>query len=171
MTEPSIEFDSDGNALIPESGMRFGPFPPESFFRIDGSALHNGIEKCCKVVDIVVVREWSGRGASLLLIEAKSTSPGPSSVPSVASAERGSESPDEQVDAYREKVAGSLHQLAALALGRHGVSHPDVPDQFREPAIMRLPLRFVLVIKKMPSHIDASLQDRVKARLKCCAKM
>lgn len=128
---------------ITESGMKFGPFPPEALIRIESIPQYRKIQQGMHISEFIYYDKEKQR---LISLEAKTTAPNPNS--------NAVDNPKEHFQKYirdiREKFENSLDLYLNLALKK------DIPSGFTRINYNKLEIIFILVIK---NHERAWLKD------------
>ncbi len=143
-----------------ESGMVFGPFPDGHCFRIEKSRCYLDIKQGVKMVEFVVLRPKPGTTPAIWIVEAKSSSPRPTTQPDF----------EKYIDDIGVKLANGLVLVLAACLGRHPNCQAEVPDGFRSLDFGATVIRFVLVIKGHPEEWLVPLRDALEQALKPLVK-
>ena len=135
---------------VRESGMDFGPFPHDTLFQIENSALIKRLGAGLKVSEMVVF--WQDK---ICVIEAKSSSPKNEDL------QRFSEFCAE----IREKLQNSLLLTFAMQAGRHGEkAQQELPVKLRE-APTGTEVLFLLVIRGHQKGWLPPIQDGLNRAL------
>ena len=141
---------------IKESGMTFGPYPPEHCFYIEKSLPYTDIRQGVKMAEFLLLRADIGRPAMLWVVEAKSSSPRPKNDPDFG----------QFIMEIREKWINALSLVLASRLGRHRQAGTDLPGSFKTFDLSRFDVRFVLVINGHPKKWLSPIQDALRKSLR-----
>lgn len=133
---------------IVESGMTFGPFSDDDCFELEKSAMYQNIQQGVRMAEFALIRRSEKRPPVVWLVEAKSSSPRPTTQPSF----------DEFIDEICQKLTNALHLLLAAKLGRHAQDKNDLPVGFQSLTLQE-PFKLVLVIKNHQEAWLPPLQD------------
>ena len=137
--------------FVQHSGMRFGPFDPESFWDLELEPLwlamkSDGVKMCEFVCRTTAVP------GSIVFIEAKKTAPHP-----------GGEEPfREYASSVREKFTNGFHLFWSVIIGRHGKKRDAIPLASSTNATEDLKFRFYLVVKESKPEWLAAVQDGIR---------
>lgn len=145
---------------IDESGMTFGPYPDEHCFYIEKSAAYLKIQDGVQMAEFLLMRHQAGQPPAVWVIEAKSSSPRPETVPNF----------DEFIAEIRAKLTNGLTLGIASILLRHASAGPELPVPFTQLNLANAGFRLVLVIKGHQESWLVPLQDALKKALHATIK-
>ncbi|NEQ66255.1 MAG: hypothetical protein F6K21_12270 [Symploca sp. SIO2D2] len=144
---------------IVESGMRFGPYPEGHCFRIEQSKTYQRIKKDkLKIAEFLLYRNTNP--PTVLIIEAKSSSPRPETQPNF----------DEFIAEIKEKFANTLHLFIAIRLKRH-TKRSECSTILQNIDLGNTKFRFILIIKECQEGWLPPLQDALTQVLKPIIKI
>lgn len=146
---------------IKESGMTFGPYPPEHCFYIEKSLPYTDIRQGVKMAEFLLLRADIGRPAMLWVVEAKSSSPRPKNDPDFG----------QFIMEIREKWINALALLLASLLGRHRQAGTELPGPFKTLDLSRFDVRFVLVINGHRKDWLPPIQDALQKSLRSLVRI
>ncbi len=138
---------------IVESGLKFGPFHPNQVFQIEISAnvrSRQGIKTCEFVW-------WKNRSTQLVLVEAKSSIPQPTSNP---------EAYNNFWQDVLEKFDNAMQLMLLATLRRPPQLHHELPAEMQALPWEQLKLVCYLVIPDAPNDVLQALTDRLRNEMK-----
>lgn len=135
---------------IEESGMCFGPFEANRLLHLEKSPLYTALGKGVKIADFAILRGIPDK-ATLVIVEAKSSSPRPGS----------GDDFEQYVAAVASKLCNSLDLIAATVLGRHTGRTQGLPIEFLSADLSTVRVALVLVVRGHPPEYLPPLQDAV----------
>lgn len=140
---------------IIESGMTFGPYPAGQCFHIERSTCYEKIQEGVKMAEFLLLRQQE-EGLTVLVVEAKSSSPRPETQPNFA----------EFINEIRTKLTNGFLLAVAAWLQRHPVAKDELPDAFKALDLRAQGFRFVLVINNHKQEWLEPLQSALSLALK-----
>ncbi|NER45390.1 MAG: hypothetical protein F6J92_01485 [Symploca sp. SIO1A3] len=144
---------------IVESGMRFGPYPEGHCFHIEQSKTYQRIKKDqVKIAEFLLYRNTNP--PTLLIIEAKSSSPRPETQPDF----------DEFIAEIQEKFSNTLHLFIATRLKRHP-TWSECSEIFQNIDLEIGGFRLILIINGHQEEWLPPLQDALRQALKPIVKI
>lgn len=144
---------------VVESGMTFGPYPEEQCFFIEASDCYHAIKDGVKMAEFLLLRVQQ-EGPTVLIVEAKSSSPRPETQPSFG----------EFIDEIRCKFTNAFLLSVAAWLQRHPATSHELPEPFRELDLGASGFRFVLVINGHKAEWLPPLKDELSRTLRPIVK-
>lgn len=136
-----------------ESGMTFGPYPEGQCFHIEKSKCYQGIQDGVKMAEFLLLRQRDeGKAPVVWVVEAKSSSPKPRTVPDFA----------DFVDEVRSKLTNAFMLCVSSCLQRHSVGLDELPGAFRTLDLQNSNFLFVLVVNGHKEEWLPPLQDALK---------
>lgn len=148
---------------IVESGMIFGPYPEGDFFYIEKSQIYQEIRDGVKIAEFLLLyRETNEGQPTILIIEAKSSSPKPEKEKEVNF--------EKYISDIREKFLNTLLLFAAIHLHRHQ-SFSEYPEKFQKLDLQKTNIRFILIIKGHKDNWLPPLQEALTKALKPIVKV
>lgn len=145
---------------IKESGMTFGSFVDENCFWIENSALYNKLQARVKIAEFLLLKPVQN---SLLVVEAKSSSPNP------ANGESGYRF-NEYITEIADKLLNALTLGVALCLQRHEDSENELPGSFKNLAFDTIKIKLILVIQDHRIEWLSPVNDALKRKLTASIK-
>lgn len=147
---------------INESGMMFGPFADSHIFQIENSPLHNSVQPGIQIAEFLLLRdEQENRPPQVWIIEAKSSTPNPSSpLPDAAETFTGF------IAEIRDKLLNALTLGVTACIGRHANAGQVLPHAFVGLPLDRTVFRLVLVINGHKAEWLPPLQDALAQALR-----
>jgi hypothetical protein len=143
----------NNEVTLTESGMQFGPYPIENFFRIESGNSYTKIQHSVKIAEFLLLRQL--KNPQILIIEAKTSSP---------------REIDDFIDEISNKFRNTLVLFTAMYLKRHTIIDNELPVSLQTLDLRQTKFRFVLVIKKCKTawlpELEAALQSSLKPLLK-----
>jgi hypothetical protein len=144
---------------IIESGMTFGPYPAEQCFYIEKSDCYRQIQEGVQMAEFLLLRQQE-QGPTVLVVEAKSSSPRSETQPNFA----------EFIDEIRSKLTNGFLLAVAARLQRHPAAATDLSESFKALDLQSLGFRFVLVINGHKQEWLPPLQSALSLALKPVVK-
>ena len=145
---------------ITESDMQFGPFAESDILQIETCNSYQKIQQGVAIAEFVLSRPTSKSPCMLWVVEAKSSSPRPSTQPAF----------DEFIHDICEKFINSMHLFLAGVLGRNTDMQDEMPSGMHHITAANADFRFILVIKGHKEDWLQPLQDALKLHLKPLVK-
>lgn len=144
---------------IIESGMTFGPYPAGQCFYIEKSACYENVQKGVQMAEFLLLRQ-QGKGPTVWVVEAKSSSPRPETQPNFA----------QFIEEIRTKLTNAFLLALAVRLQRHPAAENELPDAFKALDLKVQGFRFVLVINGHKLEWLAPLKSALEQALKPVVK-
>ncbi|MBE9140051.1 hypothetical protein IQ254_23115 [Nodosilinea sp. LEGE 07088] len=144
---------------ILESGISFGPYPSGHCFYIEKSKTYLAIQDGVKIAEFLILT--LNNRPRIWIIEAKSSSPRPETVPSF----------DEFLQEIADKLSNSLNLYVAVYLKRHPSTCSELPIPFQLLDLDQIEFRLILIIKNHQVSWLPPLQDELKKKLKVTLKI
>ncbi|MGB3138094.1 MAG: hypothetical protein WBB18_14910 [Nodosilinea sp.] len=145
---------------ILESGISFGPYPTGQFFYIEKSKTYLAIQDGVKIAEFLIFA-LNNSGPRIWIIEAKSSSPRPETVPNF----------DEFLQEIADKLSNSLNLYIAIYLKRHPSTCGELPSCFQVIDLDQIEFRLILIIKNHQLSWLPPLQDELRKKLKVTVKV
>jgi len=121
---------------IEESGMIFGPFSEEHLFHVEKSNIYHKLQNGLPIAEFLLIQPYKN---SLLVVEAKSSSPNPSNRESQLHF-------DEFVTEISRKLINAFTLGLTLSLGRHADNIDELSNSFQDLDYASVTIILVLVI-------------------------
>ena len=144
---------------IIESGMTFGPYPAGQCFYIEKSACYENVQEGVQMAEFLLLRQQQ-QGATVWVVEAKSSSPRPETQPNFA----------EFIDEIRTKFTNGFLLAVAARLQRHPAAENELPAAFKALDLQTQGFRFVLVISGNKQEWLEPIQSALAQALKPVVK-
>lgn len=132
---------------ITESGMEFGPYPEEDFFRIETSKTYEKVGDNIKIAEFLLIRDRNK--PKVWIVEAKSSAPNPTNKQDF----------DKFIEEIRDKLNNTLTLGIATCLQRHS-TYSELPSSFQNLDLKKAGFYLILVIN---GHQDQWLPPLQKA--------
>lgn len=142
---------------IKESGMEFGPFPKDSVWHIEESAIYRSITEDVKMAEFVVAITRKNKAVAHI-IEAKSSSP------------QCSDKQDRELEKIRAKFSNALMLTLAASLGRFEQERLGLPTALLNFNIREGNFKFLLVVRNHKDDWLAPLAEKLKKALRSLIK-
>lgn len=146
---------------IEESGMTFGPFLEEHFFYVEKSNIYNKLKNGLPIAEFLLIKSDKN---SLLVVEAKSSSPNPSNRESQLQF-------DEFITEISRKLLNAFTMGLTLCLGRHVDNIDELSNSFQDLDYASVTIIFVLVINGHKDEWLAPLNEALQRELKDASKL
>jgi hypothetical protein len=143
--------------LFKESGMNFGPYSEDDFFKIEQSRCYRHLGQGVKIAEFLWLRHTSDKPPAVWVIEAKSSSPKLEIAKFIAD--------------IRDKLAHSFLLGIAACLNRHSYTTSDLPASFKKLNLQETGFRFVLVINGHQEAWLPPLQEALSLALQPIVKI
>jgi hypothetical protein len=144
--------------IITESEMSFGSYPDEHCFYIETSKIYQSIEHSgVKTIEFLLFKQ--NAVPSIYLVEAKLSSPQPTTLPRF----------DNFIDEIRDKFKHSLALFIAIFLKRHNDS--ELSNHLQNLELSSVNFVLVLVIKNHKTEWLPPLQEQLREALRPAAKI
>lgn len=143
---------------IIESGMRFGPYKPGHCFYIEKSTLYRQLGEGVQIAEFALLRPKQSK-QSVWLIEAKSSSPRPETLPNF----------DDFIAEIVKKMGNTLQILVSALLERHADT-AELSTDFKSLNLKDTAFICILVINGHQETWLPPLQDALEKALKPLVK-
>ena len=151
----------DNWVTIPESGMTFGPFLKEHCFYIEKSEIYRTIQNGLQIAEFILIQPDNN---SLLVVEAKSSSPNPANKDSGIKF-------DDYITEIAEKLSNAFTLGLALCLERHTDNKDEISECFKQITHDSVKVKLLLVINGHKDEWLAPLNEALQKKLKCFSKI
>ncbi|NOQ34862.1 MAG: hypothetical protein GQ569_03100 [Methylococcaceae bacterium] len=155
------------NETIEESGMQFGAFTDGLCCYIEKSTTLEQINKRAKkgegvqIAEFLLLRQKEGHSPVIWLVEAKSSSPQPTTQPEF----------DKYIDDIKEKLSNTLSLCFAMLLKRHQPAETDLSNNFKQLDLSTVSFRLILVINGHKTEWLPPLQNALQKALASTIKI
>lgn len=143
-----------------ESGMTFGPFPPDNCFHIEASDVYEALGEGVKMAEFLWLRTKGDQTATVWVVEAKTSFVRPEPKAEF----------DQEIDKIREKLTNALSLGLAACLKRHPAAKVELPQVFRDMDLSSADFRLVLVVKNHQRAWLPPLKDKLAKALRPVVK-
>lgn len=104
-----------------------------------------------KIAEFLLLRNNNKKPPSLLVVEAKQSTPHPETQPNF----------DIFIEEIRQKMTNALSLYLAVRLERHKDAKPELPDPFHNLELAKAAFHFVLVVKDHKKEWLTPLKDKL----------
>lgn len=147
--------------VIRESGMIFGPFEADNCFWIENSTIYRKLQNGVKIAEFLLLQPDIN---SLLVLEAKTSSPNPTNGDSQSKFE-------DYITEIADKLLNALTLGVTICLERHVDSSNEVPAGFRGLTFNGLKIILILIIKDHKRQWLSPVNDALKKKLASTIKI
>lgn len=142
--------------IIPESGVKFGPFNDEQLFWIEKSKFYDNGSKGCRTVEFLYVNE---KRTMITIVEAKTTAPNINNPESKSNVQK-------YIHELEQKIYHTLAMYFGLSIGRHEDIFSELPEKIRKASLKSVRLNVVLVITNFEDEWVEEWNDLLNSELK-----
>lgn len=140
--------------------MTFGPYQDGHCFYIEKSRSYSAIKDHVQIGEFILLRANSAGSSTLWVVEAKSSSPRPTTFPNFG----------EFITEIKEKLLNAFSLGWACCLRRHSQAATDLPEAFKDLDLSQLDVKFILVIRGHSEAWLPPIQDALSGALRATVK-